>query len=101
MRPGLTKTFKRHYKNAHNTIYYGGIEITSEKMYNDYHDSPEIVLNSFLNGYHGRPSMGIESSIEVFNHMLKYRDFLSTHISDFVPIAIEKANKQSYNIMKI
>ena len=48
MTPGLNKTFKKYYKNPHNTIYYGGIEITSENMYDDYRDSKEKVLSSFL-----------------------------------------------------
>ena len=48
MIPGLMKTFRKQYKNPHNTIYYGGIEISSEDMYKDYHDPREKVLGSFL-----------------------------------------------------
>ena len=32
---GLYKSFKKYYKNSHNSIYYGGVEITADKM-NDY-----------------------------------------------------------------
>lgn len=77
---GLYKTYKKYYRNPHNTIYYGGVEITPENMYDDYHDQPIEVLNSFLEGYHGRPSLGIDSSVQSYRHMLKYRDLL---INDF------------------
>ena len=50
MRPGLEKTFKKYYKNPHNTIYYGGIEITSDNMYDDYHDSKEKVFKEYIPG---------------------------------------------------
>ena len=80
MKPGLNKTFKKYYKNPHNTIYYGGIEITSDNMYNDYRDPKEKVLSSFLNGYHGRQSAGIESSLLPYRHMLKFRKVLVNEI---------------------
>ena len=76
MRPGLQKTFKKYYKNPHNTIYYGGIEISNDKMYDDYHDPNDKVLSSFLEGYHGRSIAGIKSSLLPYKHMLKFRDKL-------------------------
>lgn len=76
MEPGLQKTFKKYYKNPHNTIYYGGIEISSDRMYDDYHDSKDKVLKSFMEGYHGRPIAGIESSLLPYKHMLKFRNKL-------------------------
>lgn len=100
MQSGLSKTFKKYYKNPHNTIYYGGIEITSKNMYDDYHDSKEDVLNSFLNGYHGRPSLGIESFLAPFEHMLRFRNLLATKINIFVPDAVNKAKKTSYKLLR-
>lgn len=29
---GLYKSYKKYYKNSHNSIYYGGVEITADKM---------------------------------------------------------------------
>lgn len=99
-RSGLGRTYKRYYKNSHNSIYYGGIEITAENMHMDYHDSPSDVLNSFLNGYHGRASAGIESGIRPYDHMLAYRDNLVAHIDSFIPNAINEGKKQQYSVLR-
>ena len=105
MMPGLNKTFKKYYKNPHNTIYYGGIEITSENMYGDYHDSKERVLTSFLDGYHGRPSAGIESSLLPYKHMLKYREHLINELgrpdSALFSYAKNKARALPYQLIRI
>lgn len=105
MRPGLNKTFKKYYKNPHNTIYYGGIEITSDNMYNDYHDSKEKVLSSFLDGYHGRPSAGIESSLLPYKHMLKFREQLVNELgrsnSALFLYAKNKAKTLPYQLIRI
>lgn len=105
MRPGLEKTFKKYYKNPHNTIYYGGIEITSDNMYDDYHDSKEKVLGSFLSGYHGRPSAGIESSIFPYKHMLKFREHLINELgrsdSALFSYAKNKAKSLPYQLIRI
>ena len=105
MSPGLNKTFKKYYKNPHNTIYYGGIEISEDRMYDDYRDSKEKVLNSFLNGYHGRPSAGIESSLLPYKHMLKYRERLINELgrpdSSLFSYAKNKAKALPYQLIKI
>ena len=105
MKPGLNKTFKKYYKNPHNTIYYGGIEITSDNMYDDYRDSKEKVLNSFLDGYHGRPSAGIESSLFPYKHMLKYREQLVNELgrsnSVLISYAKNKARALPYQLIRI
>ena len=105
MSPGLIKTFKKYYKNPHNTIYYGGIEITTENMYSDYRDSKEKVLSSFLNGYHGRPSAGVESSLLPYKHMLKFREHLINELgrpdSALFSYAKNKASALPYQLIKI
>ena len=105
MKPGLQKTFKKYYKNPHNTIYYGGIEITSDNMYDDYHDSKDAVLSSFLNGYHGRSSAGIESSLLPYKHMLKFRDNLINELgrsdSALFSYAKNKAKLLPYQLIRI
>lgn len=105
MTPGLNKTFKKYYKNPHNTIYYGGIEITSDNMYDDYRDSKEAVLGSFLNGYHGRASAGIESSLLPYKHMLSFRDSLINELgrsdSALFSYAKNKAKGLPYQLIKV
>lgn len=105
MKPGLQKTFKKYYKNPHNTIYYGGIEITSDNMYDDYHDSKDDVLGSFLNGYHGRPSAGIKSSLLPYKYMLKFRDKKIKELGDsnspLFSYAKNKAKDLPYQLIRI
>ena len=105
MKPGLNKTFKKHYKNPHNTIYYGGIEITSDNMYDDYRDPKEKVLSSFLDGYHGRPSAGVKSSLLPYKYMLKFREQLARKIerpnSSLFSYAKNKATTLPYKIISI
>lgn len=80
LRSGMGRTFEKYYKNSHETIFSGGISISTDNMYDDYQDPQIDVLNSFLNGYHGHPSLGIWSSIDTYKHMLRYKDLL---IADF------------------
>ena len=96
MTPGLQKTFKKRYKNPHNTIYYGGIEITSDGMYDDYHDSKDKVFESFLDGYHGRPNAGVKSYLLPYKYMLKFRDKLLKDLgSPTNPLFIAAKSKAS------
>ena len=105
MKPGLLKTFRKYYKNPHNTIYYGGIEITSDGMYDDYRDSKDDVLASFLSGYHGREIAGIKSSLLPYKHMLNFRnklikDLRSANNALFIS-AKNKAINLPYKIISI
>lgn len=105
MKPGLIKTFKKYYKNPHNTIYYGGIEITSDNMYDDYRDSKEKVLSSFLDGYHGRENAGIKSSLLPYKYMLKIREKLIKELgssnSDLFSHAKGKVKTLPYQLIRI
>jgi hypothetical protein len=86
LKSGLGKTFEKYYKNSHNTSFSGGITISTDNMYSDY-SSPQIdVLYSFLSGYHGPAYMGIESSIETYKHMLRYRDWLIAEFTERLTI---------------
>lgn len=82
LRSGLGKTFEKYYKNSHNTSFSGGISISTENMYSDYSASQTDVLNSFLEGYHGPAFMGIESSLQPYRHMLRYKDWLVAEFAD-------------------
>lgn len=82
LKSGLGRTFEKYYKNSHNTSFSGGISISTDNMYSDYSGNQIDVLNSFLNGYHGPSHMGIESSIETYRHMLRYKDLLIAEFSE-------------------
>jgi len=49
--------FRRYYRNPHNTIFYGGVELTPEKMDDLYNAPPEQVFNTVMDGFHGVASM--------------------------------------------
>ena len=53
----LYNTFKKHYVNSHNTIYYGGIVLDPSHMEDGiYNEEPENVYNATLVfGFHGIP----------------------------------------------
>lgn len=82
MKPGYEKTYRKFWQNSHGALgtVYGGIEISSDKMYDDYAAPPEYVLASFLGGYHGPASRGIWSGIRTYEHMLKFRDILANNL---------------------
>ena len=86
LRSGLGRTFEKYYKNSHDTVFSGGISISTDDMYDDYTTSPINVLNYFLNGYHGHPSQGIWSSIHTYKHMLRYKDLLIAEFSERLKI---------------
>lgn len=105
MKPGLTKTFKKHYTNKHNSVYYGGIDINSDKMYDDYRDPKDAVLSSFLSGYHGREKAGIKSSLLPYKHMLKFKKKLVNQIESgkgsLFSSALADAKGQNYKVIYI
>ena len=70
----LNDTGTQFYKNAHGRIYYGGVKISSDDMWDTYyHDSVESVLQSALDGLHGRY---IKGSVMPYDSLIKYRDDL-------------------------
>lgn len=81
-RSGLGRTFEKYYKDSHGLVFSGGISISIDNMHTDYEGDQIDVLNSFLNGYHGPAYMGIESSIQPYNHMLRYKDWLIAEFSE-------------------
>ena len=81
-RSGLGRTFEKYYKDSHGSVFTGGISISTDNMYDDYEGSQWDVLGSFLEGYHGPAYMGIESSMQPYNHMLRYKDWLIAEFSE-------------------
>lgn len=79
---GLGRTFEKYYKDSHRSVFTGGISISTDNMYSDYEGSQWDVLGSFLEGYHGPAYMGIESSMQPYNHMLRYKDWLIAEFSE-------------------
>ena len=99
--PGLNLTFRKYYRNPHNTIYRGGIIIDSEKMYNDYHADNDVVLKSFLDGYHGPEFMGIHKGTFPLKEILEFRDIIRENINEYFGAAANRyAASFSYKILR-
>ncbi len=85
---GLYKSFKKYYKNSHNIIYYGGVEITADKM----HDYPSLngegfsagtLLNKFIYNqdgtWHGgdwHGGYGVMAGFSIYEEMNSYYESL-------------------------
>ena len=89
---GLYKSFKKYYKNSHNSIYYGGVEITADKM-NDYPSlngegfSAKSLMEKFIYNpagtWHGgdwHGGYGVLSNFNAYNEMV---NFYHNTVKDF------------------
>ena len=53
----IKKSFRKYYANAHNYVYSGGIEISSDWMNDIYRADKDYVFNLIYAGYHGNVAM--------------------------------------------
>lgn len=98
---GLYNSFKKFYKNLHNSVFYGGIEISDTKMLDDnYKAEKATVLASFLSGYHGLVSLNIHFATEPEKDILDYRDEIYFNISRYNDNAIKKAQMENYKVLR-
>lgn len=76
----LSSGFKRYYKNPHNTIYYGGVELTPEANSGSYHANyypdhraiaPSYIANLIYEGRHGATEM--------------FPEWVRAHITNYPP----------------
>lgn len=102
-------SFKKYYKNPHNSIIYGGIELTPSELDDIYRADTDYVFNLVYLGYHGNVNMlpynifNIPPTMEPtpLEILLDKRDFLVKHIDNYKKEAINKANNGSYNTLTI
>lgn len=103
------KSFFKYYKNPHNSIIRGGIELSSEQMDDIYRAETEYVFDLVYHGFHGNvealprsisniPPVMNPSPLDI---LYDKRDYLIENIDDYSDVAIEKANKNSYNTLTI
>lgn len=84
----LYNSYKNFYKNSHSTIYYGGVEVTSEKMHDyDYNRRQPITASNLLNTYIYNPNgtwhggdmyggYGVSANFNIYGEMHKYHEQL-------------------------
>jgi len=74
----LRETGIPFYQNSHGRVYYGGVKISSDNMWNSYyHDSTKEVLQSALESYHGRY---IKGTVMPYDSLINYRDTLAYYL---------------------
>ena len=84
-----TNSYTGYYKNPHNAVIYGGIELTPDALQDIYRASTDIVFNNVMAGMHGNilmidnplitniPPMMVKSPLE---RMLDARDYYIDNI---------------------
>ncbi len=95
----LWNTYEPYYHNS-SPNFYGGIILTANGMTESLYHNRNSAYTSFLNGYHGHPSLGIYSKIRPYEHMIRYRDNIISHIDIYNTKAINEARKASYSILQ-
>ena len=74
----LYNSYKNFYKNSHGTIFYGGIEITPERMFDNYQITPSELMEDFIyrpqGTYHGQ--YNIPASFSLYRVMHQYHERL-------------------------
>ena len=75
----LYRSYSKFYKNSHGTIFYGGVEVTPERMFDNYDQiTPSDLMSDFIYNpkgtYHGW--YNIPASFSVYREMHKYHEQL-------------------------
>lgn len=102
-------SFTKYYKNPHNSVVRGGIELTLDSMDDLYRANTEYVFNIVYLGFHGNVNMfshNINNIPPVMNPspldiLLNKREFLIENINDYKDEAINKARKQQYIFLHV
>lgn len=102
-------SFKKYYKNPHNSIIRGGLELTPYELDDLYRADKEYVFNLVYLGYHGNVNMFPHTIYNTppvmepspLDILLDKRDFIVKNINDYKDNAINKAKKQKYSFLNV
>ena len=105
----MNKSFFKHYKNPHNSIIRGGIELSFEQMDDIYRADKEYVFDLVYHGFHGNveafphsisnvPSVMNPSPLDI---LYDKRNYLVASIDKYSNTAIDKANNKSYTTLNV
>ncbi len=103
------KSFYKYYKNPHNSIVRGGIELSYEQMDDIYRADTEYVFDLVYHGFHGDVASfphSISNIPPVMNPnpldiLYDKRDYLINNISAYSGTAISKANNNAYTFLNV
>lgn len=102
-------SFEKYYKNPHNSIVRGGIELTPYNMNDLYRADTEYVFNLVYLGFHGNVNMFPHNIYNVpptmnpspLDILLDKRESLIKNINDYKDMAINKAKNQQYIFLHV
>lgn len=105
----INKSFYKFYRNPHNSIIRGGIELSYEQMDDIYKADTDYVFDLVYHGFHGNVGSFLHSISNIppvmnptpLDILYDKRDYLINNINNYTNIAIDKANKVSYNTLNI
>ena len=105
----MENSFVKYYKNPHNSIIRGGVELTPYNLDDIYRADTEYVFNLVYLGYHGNVNM-LPRRVSNVPHimspnpldiLLDKRDYLVKNIKNYKSAALEQANNNSYSTLII
>ena len=112
----MENSFRGYYKNPHNQIIRGGVELTPYLMDDIYKgsskykeaggDITEYVFNLVYSGYHGNiPMLGkggyvVRTEPTPLEIIIKKRNYIVENIKTYKKDAISKANEGSYKTLR-
>lgn len=105
----INKSLFKYYKNPHNSIIRGGVELSPDQMDDLYRAEKEYVFDLVYHGFHGNvealpnsisniPPVMNPSPLDI---LYDKRDYLINNINDYKDTAINKANSNSYSTLII
>lgn len=107
----LKKSYKKYYKDNHGTTFSGGVILSPDYMADIYRGSRELVFDLAYSGFHGlnsweygspRPAtpygVTIPSPMKMILDKQKY--IAKYPVTLYINKGIEKANKQTYKVLK-
>ena len=104
-------SFIKYYKNPHNSIVCGGIELTPNELDDLYRAEPEYVFDLVYLGYHGNvelltPYQKINNIPPVmepgpYEILLDKRDWLVKNINNYKILAVNKAKEKQYTTLRV
>lgn len=102
-------SFQKYYKNPHNSIVRGGVELTPFDLDNIYRADASYVFELVYSGQHGNvgafphqinniPRVMSPSPMEI---LLDKRDYIISNIDAYTGKAVENARKKTYSVIKV
>lgn len=93
-------SFKRFTHNNRNTVYSGGVELSTDQMEPLYNGTLDQVFTSVYMGFHGLPiAFTPVMDTSPFEMIFEKRELIYNNPNKYINIGIKQANKRKYAIL--